>query len=157
LITIRKATETDCLAIRNLIRGLAEYEKLLDKAVATEESLRQTLFGPRPFAEVLLAEQEGKPIGFALYFFNYSTFLSKPGLYLEDLFVYPEHRGLGIGKLLFQELARVAVAHDCGRMEWMVLDWNEPAQGFYQRMGANCVDGWHVWRMDASAIQALTH
>jgi GNAT superfamily N-acetyltransferase len=103
----------------------------------------------------LLAENEDQTIGFALYFFNFSTFLGKPGLYLEDLFVSPEHRGVGVGKLLFKELGKVAAENDCGRMEWMVLDWNEPAQGFYRRIGANPVDGWHVWRMTGSAIGEL--
>ena len=145
---IRPAIDADVDLILEFIQGLAEYEKLAHACVATAEQLRKTLFGPRPYAECLIAEFDGRPAGFALYFFNYSTFLAKPGLYLEDLFVLPELRAQGIGKELFRELIQIAKARECGRVEWSVLDWNEPAQAFYRRIGAAPVDGWHVWRLD---------
>lgn len=151
MIHIREATPADVALILDLIRGLAEYEKLASSVVATEERLRESLFGQRPYAHVLIAEYNGSPAGFALYFFNYSTFLAAPGLYLEDLFVKPEHRGQGIGKALFEALFEVARERQCGRMEWMVLDWNEPAHEFYTRMGAQQVQGWHVWRIAFSS------
>lgn len=145
---IRLATDADVDLILQFIQGLAEYEKLAHACVATPEQLRKTLFGPRPYAECLIAEFDGRPAGFALYFHNYSTFLAKPGLYLEDLFVLPELRAQGVGKDLFRELIQIAKERDCGRIEWSVLDWNEPAQAFYRRIGAAQVDGWHVWRLD---------
>src|ERR1700682_4267502 len=125
--TIRTATESDVPLILRFIRDLAEYERMLDKCVASEEALRETLFGARPYAEVIFACEDGVKVGFALFFHNYSTFLAQPGIYLEDLFVVPEHRGRGIGRALLKELARLAVERGCGRLEWAVLDWNRDA------------------------------
>jgi len=153
--TIRSAVEADIPQILAFVRGLAEYEKLSDACVATETSLRATLFGPRPFAEVLIADFQGLPAGFALFFHNYSTFLAKPGIYLEDLFVDPAHRGRGIGKALLVELARVARARGCGRLEWSVLDWNEPAIGFYKSLGAVAQDEWTIFRVAGDDLALL--
>jgi len=147
-VTIRPARETDVPVILALVRGLAEYERLADQAVATEDDLRRTLFGPRPHAEVVLAEDERGVNGFALFFHNYSTFRGRPGLYLEDLFVIPERRGEGIGKALLLHLKDIAIERGCGRMEWSVLSWNEPAVGFYQRLGAEVMDDWRICRID---------
>jgi GNAT superfamily N-acetyltransferase len=147
-VTIRPARETDVPTILSLVRGLAEYERLADQAVATEDDLRRTLFGPKPSAEVVLAEDERGVAGFALFFHNYSTFRGKPGLYLEDLFVVPERRGEGIGKALLLHLKDIAVERGCGRMEWSVLSWNEPAVGFYRRLGAVVMDDWRICRID---------
>src|SRR5213595_1780389 len=133
---VRTAVPADVATIARLIRGLAEYERLADQVSLAEAELHHNLFGPRAFAEVLLSEQDSEVVGFALFFFNFSTFLAKPGLYLEDLFVQPEHRGQGHGKTLFAAVARLAVERGCGRMEWSVLDWNEPAIRFYKSMGA---------------------
>src|SRR5438552_2527057 len=133
---IRFATITDTKTICQLIRDLAEYERLAHEVVLDEERVREHLFGPRPFAEVLLAEEAGFVVGFALFFHNYSTFLGQPGIYLEDLFVQPEHRGKGHGKALLAALAQLAVERDCGRLEWAVLNWNEPAIRFYRALGA---------------------
>ena len=153
--TIRPAVPGDVPAIARLIRALAEYEKLTHEVVLEEERLREHLFGPRPYAEVLLAEEEGRAVGFALFFHNYSTFLGRPGIYLEDLFVEPEARGQGHGKALFKELARIAVARGCGRLEWAVLDWNSPAIGFYRRLGAQAMDEWTTYRLTGKALAAL--
>ncbi|MBI2497214.1 MAG: GNAT family N-acetyltransferase [Opitutae bacterium] len=158
--TIRSATAADVALILSFIRDLAIYEKLLHEVVATEDSLRATLFARppargepvAPAAHVVIAEEDGQPAGFALYFFNYSTFLSKPGLYLEDLFVKPEFRGRGTGKALLLHLAKIANARGCGRMEWAVLDWNEPARGFYQKLGAVPLDDWRVMRLTGPAL-----
>ena len=150
--TIRSATAADVPLVLAFIRDLAAYEKLLSDVVATEESLRRTLFGGQPAAQVVIAEVAGQPAGFALYFFNYSTFLAQPGLYLEDLFVKPEFRGHGVGKALLLRLARIANARGCGRMEWAVLDWNEPAKGFYRRLGAVPLDDWRVMRLTGVAL-----
>jgi GNAT superfamily N-acetyltransferase len=147
-VTIRPARETDVPTILSLVRGLAEYERLADQAVATEDDLRRTLFGPKPSAEVVLAEDERGVAGFALFFHNYSTFRGKPGLYLEDLFVVPERRGEGIGKALLLHLKDIAVERGCGRMEWSVLSWNEPAVGFYRKLGAVVMDDWRICRID---------
>ena len=149
---IRPATIADVPLVLAFIRDLATYEKLLADVVATEESLRLTLFGRQPAAHVVIAEVAGQPAGFALYFFNYSTFLARPGLYLEDLFVKPEFRGHGIGKALLLHLARIANERGCGRMEWAVLDWNEPAKGFYRRLGAVQLDDWRVMRLTGAAL-----
>lgn len=151
-MTIRIAVPEDAALILQFIRGLADYEKLAHACVATEEALQRTLFGPRPYAEILIAEHEGNPAGFALFFHNYSTFLAQPGIYLEDLFVLPELRGLGIGKALLLELARIAVQRDCGRLEWSVLDWNEPAIGFYKKLGAVPMDEWTMFRLTGPAL-----
>lgn len=138
-----------------MIRGLAEYEKLSHMVTATEDALRRTLFNERPAAEVLLASLDGSVVGFALFFINYSTFLGKPGIYLEDLFVKPEARGSGVGFALLRELARIARDRDYGRVEWSVLDWNEPAIGFYKKLGALPMDEWTMFRLTGDAIGAL--
>ena len=149
---IRSATPADVPLILDFIRNLAVYEKLAHEVIATEEALHRTLFGSPPAAHVVIAEVEGIPAGFALYFFNYSTFLAKPGLYLEDLFVKPEFRGAGTGKALLLHLAKIANARGCGRMEWSVLDWNEPAKGFYKKLGAVSLDDWRVMRLTGAAL-----
>jgi GNAT superfamily N-acetyltransferase len=145
-MTIRPAREDDVPVILRLIQGLAEYERLADQAVATEADLRATLFGPRPYAEVVLAEDDSI-LGFALFFHNYSTFRGKPGVYLEDLFVIPEARGRGVGKALLLHVRDIAVARGCGRMEWAVLSWNEPAIGFYRKLGAEPMEDWRLCRI----------
>ena len=152
---IREATEEDVPLILSLIRELAEYEKLSDEVVATEDGLRDSLFGERRYAEVLIAEHDGAPAGFALFFHNFSTFLGKPGLYLEDLYVKPAFRGAGIGKKLLVRLASLAMGRGCGRLEWWVLDWNEPAIGFYRSVGAEPMDDWTVYRVSGSALEDL--
>jgi GNAT superfamily N-acetyltransferase len=141
--------------IAQLIRELAEYERLLDEVSLDESLLAEHLFGSRPYVEALLAEDQAGPAGFALFFHNYSTFLGRPGIYLEDLFVRPEHRGRGIGRALLQELARLAVARGCGRLEWAVLDWNQPAIGFYERLGARPNSDWTTYRLSGEALSAL--
>ena len=155
LVTIRPATVDDVPLIAQLIRELAEYERLADAAVATEDGLREQLFGERPAAEVLIAEADGEPVGFALFFHTFSTFLGKRGLYLEDLFVRPDFRGLGLGKHLMAALARIAVRRDCGRFEWSVLDWNAPSIAFYRKLGATGMDEWTVQRLEGDALHAL--
>lgn len=155
LLSIRPATVDDVPLIRALIGELAEYERLADAAVATDADLRAQLFGVAPAAEVLIGEVDGEPAGFALFFHNFSTFLGKRGLYLEDLFVRPAARGAGLGKHLMAALARIAVQRDCGRFEWSVLDWNAPAIGFYRRIGAVGMDEWTVQRLEGEALHAL--
>ena len=154
-ITLRLATEQDVPTILAFINGLADYEKLADQVVATEQQLRATLFGDKPYAEVVLAEYGQQAAGFALFFHNYSTFLAKPGIYLEDLFVLPEYRGKGIGKVLLSYLAKLAVQRDCGRLEWSVLDWNQPAIDFYQAQGATMMHDWRINRVTGDALKAL--
>ena len=154
-VRIVPATEADLPVILRLITALAEYEKLAHQVVATEEALRATLFGPQPSAHVVIARVGDEPVGFALWFHNYSTFLAKPGLYLEDLFVLPEHRGRGIGKALLVHLAGLAVERGCGRMEWSVLDWNAPALGFYRKLGAAVMEDWRICRLTGGTLQAL--
>ena len=154
-LRIERATERDVPLIRRLIQGLAEYEKLAHEVTATEAGLRETLFGVRPAADVIIAYAGETPAGFALFFPNYSTFLGKPGLYLEDLFVLPEWRGHGIGRALLTQLARIAVERGCGRFEWSVLDWNEPAIGFYKSLGATLMDGWSIFRVTGDALATL--
>jgi GNAT superfamily N-acetyltransferase len=154
-ITIRPATEQDVSLIQGFIRDLARYEHLEHEMVATEEGLRKTLFGERRYAEVVFACVDDEPVGFALFFHNYSTFLGKPGIYLEDLFVRPEARGRGIGKRLLTWLAQTAVARDCGRLEWAVLDWNEPSIGFYRSLGAVLKSEWQIFRLTGDPLQAL--
>jgi len=153
--TVRFATREDVPVIVALIRELAVYERLEHLATATPERLAPQLFGERPACECLIAEQDGEPVGFALFFHNFSTFLCQKGLYLEDLFVRPAARGTGLGKLLLQRLAQVAVERDCGRFEWSVLDWNVDAQAFYKRMGAVMMDEWRICRVTGEALQAL--
>ena len=152
---IRPATTADVLTIARLIRALAEYEKLADKVLFKETDLREHLFGPRRYAEVLLAEDAGVVVGFALFFHNYSTFLGKPGIYLEDLFVEPAHRGKGFGKGLLVALAKLAVERDCGRIEWSVLNWNEPSIQFYLRLDAKRMDEWTVYRLSGEPLSRL--
>ena len=154
-IRIEPATERDVPLILRLIAALAEYERLAHQMVATEAALRETLFGEKPAAEVVIAYVDEKPAGFALWFYNYSTFLAKPGLYLEDLFVMPEWRGQGVGRRLLSHLARIAVARGCGRMEWSVLDWNEPAIGFYRTLGATVMEDWRICRLTGDTLAAL--
>ena len=155
VLSIRPATAGDVPLIRQLIAELADYERLAHAAVATDDDLRAQLFGERPAAEVLIGELDGEPAGFALFFHNFSTFLGKRGLYLEDLFVRPAFRGTGLGKHLMAALARIAVQRDCGRFEWSVLDWNVPAIGFYRALGATAVDEWTVHRLEGDALRAL--
>ncbi len=152
---IREATESDVPLILQFIRDLADYEKLAHLVVASEEKLRATLFGSSPFAEVVIAEEDGTPAGFAIFFHNYSTFLGQPGIYLEDLFVKPEYRGRGYGKALLARLAQIARARDCGRVEWAVLDWNEPSIAFYKSLGARAMDDWRTFRLTGEALQKL--
>jgi len=154
-LKICEATEAETPVILEMIQGLAEYEKLSHVCCATEEQLRRTLFGERPAAEVLLAKLDGEWVGFALFFPNYSTFLAQPGIYLEDLYVKPEARGKGAGLALLRELARLAVERGCGRMEWAVLDWNEPSIGFYKKLGAVPLDEWTGYRLTGEALQKL--
>jgi GNAT superfamily N-acetyltransferase len=154
-IRIDCASERDIPLILQLIRDLAEYERMSDEAVATEAGLREALFGPRPDAEVIIAYAGDRPAGFALFFHNFSTFVGKRGLYLEDLFVKPEFRGLGVGRRLLGELARIAVERGCGRFEWTVLDWNEPAIGFYKKLGARPMNGWTIFRLTGEALADL--
>ena len=152
---IEPARERDVPLILRLIKGLADYEKLAHEVRATEESLRATLFGPHPAAEVVIAYAAAEPVGFALFFHNYSTFLGKRGLYLEDLFVVPEWRGRGAGRALLTHLAKIAAERDCGRFEWSVLDWNEPAIGFYKSLGAQPMHEWTVFRVSGDALSTL--
>lgn len=155
-IAIRLATPDDTSTILSFIRALAEYEKLLDKVVATEDLIRAHLFGERPAAEVLIAELDGTPIGFSLFFQSFSTFLAKPGLYLEDLFVLPDHRGHGAGIALMSSLAKLCVERDYGRFEWAVLDWNAPSIEFYKRIGAIELSDWNVMRLVGDPLVELS-
>jgi GNAT superfamily N-acetyltransferase len=153
--TLRPATPADVPLILGFIRELAAYEKLDDQVLATESLLAEQLFGPRPAAEVVIAEVDGLAVGFALFFHNFSTFLGRRGLYLEDLFVLPAYRGRGIGRRLLSYLARIAIERRCGRMEWWVLDWNETAIRFYRSIGARPMDDWTVYRLDGDALARL--
>jgi GNAT superfamily N-acetyltransferase len=153
--SIRPANVADVPVIAELIRALARFERLEHEVVMTEELLEQSVFGPRPYAEVVLAEDGGRPVGFALFFHNFSTFLGRPGIYLEDLFVVPEHRGHGIGRDLLVHLARLAVERGCGRLEWAVLDWNQEAIRFYERLGARPNSDWTVYRLTGEALSSL--
>jgi GNAT superfamily N-acetyltransferase len=155
ILSIRPATADDVALVAQLVRELAEYERLGHAAVATEADLRRELFGERPAAEVLVAEVDGEPAGFALFFHSFSTFLGRRGLYLEDLFVRPAYRGLGLGRHLMAALARIAVQRGCGRFEWSVLDWNAPAIGFYRQLGATGMEEWTVQRLEGDALHAL--
>lgn len=154
-LTIRTATSRDVPQILAFIRELAEYERLSHEVIATEEGLREALFGERPAAEVVLAYLGDEPVGFALFFHTFSTFLSRPGIYLEDLYVQPGHRGAGVGRALLVHLARLVEERGCGRLEWSVLDWNEPAIGFYRRIGASPVSGWTVYRVTGKDLEEL--
>ena len=154
-VSISPAIPADVPTILSFIRELAEYEKLLDRVTATEQLLRDGLFGPRPYAEVLMARLEGKSVGYALFFHNFSTFLARPGIYLEDVYVRPAARGRGVGKALLREVARTARDRGCGRIEWSVLDWNKPSIDFYLSIGAKPLEEWTMFRMDVAAIAQL--
>lgn len=152
---IRPATESDTPLILSFIKKLAVYEKLESEVSATEDNLRETLFGDRPYAEVLLGYYRGAAVGFALFFHSYSTFLARPGVYLEDLYVDEEHRGKGFGKALLVYLARLTKQRNCGRLEWSVLDWNEPSIAFYKSLGATPMDEWTIFRVSGEALNNL--
>ena len=154
-VHVRAASEKEVPLILAFIKELAEYERLSHEVVATEESLREHLFGERPVAEVIVAEEGTDPAGFALFFHSFSTFLGRPGIYLEDLYVRPEFRGRGMGRVLLVHLTRLARERGCGRLEWSVLDWNEPAIGFYRGIGASPVGGWTVYRVTGEALEDL--
>jgi GNAT superfamily N-acetyltransferase len=154
-VSIVPATEADVPTVLGLIRELADYEKLSDRVSATESSLHRDLFNPRPYAEVLIGRLGGDAVGYALFFHSYSTFLARPGVYLEDVFVKPAARGRGVGKALLRAVARAARDRNCGRVEWSVLNWNTPAIEFYQSLGARPLDEWTTYRMDEAAIAAL--
>lgn len=153
--TIRAAVASDTPQILAFIRELAAYEKLAAEVVATEKGLSATLFGPQPAAEVLIADVDGAPAGFALFFHNYSTFLGQAGIFLEDLFVRPEFRGVGVGRALLAHLAALARDRGCGRLEWSVLDWNTDAIGFYRRIGATAMDDWTTYRLTGESLARL--
>ncbi len=152
---IRDATAADVPTILRFVKELAIYEREPDAVKATEADLTRVLFGERPYAEAILAEEGDTPLGFALFFHNFSTWTGKPGIYLEDLYVTPDARGSGVGKALLERLAAIAVARDCGRLEWSVLDWNEPAIAFYRSLGAVAMDEWTVNRVTGDALKAL--
>lgn len=152
---IRPARRKDVPGIARLIRGLAEYEKLSDAVRLDEPRLAESLFGPRPYAEVLVAEEGRRLVGYALFFHSFSTFLARPGIYLEDLFVEPAERGKGHGKALFAAVARIALKRKCARLEWAVLDWNTPAIGFYRALGAEPLSGWTTYRMTGEPLRLL--
>lgn len=154
-VAVRPATRADLPLVAQLIRDLAAYEKLSHVVRFDEASLAEHLFGPRPMAEVLVAELDGVGQGFALFFHNFSTFEGKPGIYLEDLYVRPEARGAGLGKALLQALAGLAIARGCARLEWSVLDWNAPSIAFYRSLGARMMDEWRIMRVDSAALQQL--
>jgi len=154
---LRPATADDVSAILGFICELADYEHLRHEVTATEEKLHATLFGEQRYAEVILAEVDGKAVGMALFFHNYSTFLAQPGIHLEDLYIQPAHRGLGLGKALITRLAQLAVERDCGRLEWQVLDWNEPARQFYRSLGAKALDGWLTKRVTGEGLTQMAN
>lgn len=154
-VQIRFAERSDLGTIAELIRALSRYEKLEHEVAMTEDRLAQALFGERPYAETLIAEEDDRAVGFALFFHTFSTFLAQPGIYLEDLFVVPESRGLGVGRALLERLARIAVERDCGRLEWAVLNWNRDAIRFYERLGAKPNDQWTVYRLAGEPLRAL--
>jgi GNAT superfamily N-acetyltransferase len=156
-LVIEPARPADAGLIVALVRELAEYERLLDQVVLTEADLVRDLFGPRAYAEAVVARADGEPVGFALWFHNYSTFAGRPGLYLEDLFVRPAYRGRGYGEALLRHLARIALERGCARFEWSVLDWNEPALAFYRKLGAVPLDEWTVQRVSGNALIALAN
>jgi GNAT superfamily N-acetyltransferase len=152
-VRIRSAAPADVAVILKMIKDLADYEKLADQVVADEAQLEESLFGARPAAEVLLAFAGDEPVGFAVYFHTFSTFLARHGIYLEDLFVVPPWRAKGVGKQLLARVAEIAVERGCGRMEWSVLDWNEPAIGFYKKLGARPMDEWTVFRLTGQTLK----
>ena len=152
---IRTATEADIPQILNFIRALAAYERAPDAVTATEEDLARHGFGPHPYYQCLIADHDGQPAGFAFFFFDYSTWLGRPGIYLEDIFVYPELRGRGIGKALLQRVAAIALENGCARLKWEVLDWNTPAIDFYRAMGSEFMDAWRTVRIAGEALEQL--
>lgn len=154
-LSLRHADSDDAGLILDFIRQLATYEKLTHEVVATEETLRETLFGEAPYARVIIAEFGGTPVGYALYFHNYSTFTGRPGIYLEDLFIIPDYRGRGFGKCLLAYIARLAMENNCTRVEWSVLDWNEPSIRFYRSIGAVPMDEWTAQRLHGEALTAF--
>jgi GNAT superfamily N-acetyltransferase len=154
-ISIRPAAPGEMALVLGFIRELALYERLAHEVVATEADLTRALFGPRPYAEVVFACVAGEPLGFALFFHNFSTFLGRPGIYLEDLFVRPQARGQGLGRHLLAWLARTALERGCGRLDWAVLDWNEPSIGFYRSVGAVALEDWTTFRLSGSALEAM--
>ncbi|AFY33138.1 GNAT family N-acetyltransferase [Calothrix sp. PCC 7507] len=156
-LILRFAEPADCGVLFDLIQQLAEYEKLSHAVTGNVQALKEHLFGSRPYVEAILVEDAGQAVGFALFFYNYSTFLTKPGIYLEDLFVIPECRRRGVGKALLTKLAQIAVERDCGRLEWSVLDWNEPAKAFYRSMGADILDDWRICRVTEEALAQLAN
>ncbi len=155
MIHIRPAGERDIPRVLAFIRELARYERLEHEVIATEEALRTSLFGARPYAEVVLACLEDEPVGFALFFHNFSTFKGRPGIYLEDLYVRPEVRGRGVGRRLLEWLARTALERSCARLEWAVLDWNAPSIAFYRGLGAQSMDEWRIFRLTGAALERL--
>jgi GNAT superfamily N-acetyltransferase len=156
-LIIRFAQPSDAHTLFALIQGLAKYEKLSDAVIGNAEALKDHLFGSPKYIDAILAESEGQAVGFALFFHNYSTFLTKPGLYLEDIFVLPEYRRQGIGKALLAKVAQIALERDCGRLEWSVLDWNVSAQAFYRNMGADILDDWRICRVTEKDIPRLAN
>jgi len=154
-VRIEPADDRDVPVILSLIKALAEYERLAHEVVATEAQLRESLFGTTPHAEAVIARVGSETVGLAVWFHSYSTFLGRRGLYLEDLFVLPAWRGRGIGRALLRHLARLAIERDCGRMEWAVLDWNDPAIGFYRSIGARAMDEWTVYRLTGDALRRV--
>ena len=154
-VTIRRAEEHEAGLVLSFVRELAEYERLSHEMVATEEGMRQALFGPRPYAEVIFACLDGEPVGFALFCYNFSTFLARPGIHLEDLFVRPNCRGRGIGQKLLSWLARETLTRGCGRLEWAVLDWNEPSIKFYDSLGARALKEWFTYRLTGESLERV--
>jgi GNAT superfamily N-acetyltransferase len=154
-VTIRLAREHEVPLVLGFVRELAEYERLSHEMVATEEDMRKALFGPRPYAEVIFACLDGEPVGFALFCYNFSTFLAKPGIHLEDLYVRTSCRGRGIGQRLLGWLARETIKRDCGRLEWAVLDWNEPSIKFYDSLGARAMKEWFTYRLTGDALEKV--
>ena len=154
-LVLREARADDAALVLAFIRELADYERLAHEVTATREAIAETLFGDAPAAEVLIAEWDGEPAGFALFFPNYSTFLARPGIYLEDLFVRPDYRGRGIGTALLARLAAIAVARGCGRLDWSVLDWNAPAIAFYRALGAEVMEDWRTSRLSGDALRRV--
>jgi len=155
-LSLRFATPDDIPVILEFIKELADFEKLSHEVVATEKMLKKSLFGERPMAEVIIADYLSKPVGFSLFFHNFSTFLGRPGLYIEDLYIKPEHRGMGIGKTILKYLAKLAVERDCGRLEWWVLNWNINALNFYNELGAQAMDQWTVFRITGETLSNLS-
>ena len=154
-LRLRDARAEDLPVIERLVRGLASYERLEHEVRATQDDLREALFGAQPNVFALIGEWEGRPAGLCIWFYNFSTFLGRHGIYIEDIFVEPEHRGRGIGGAIFKHLAQRAVAEGCGRLEWSVLNWNEPAIGFYRGIGAQAMTDWHIQRVTGEALRAL--